>query len=325
MGAAVAVAKTDLNAIRFTNGAASAQMSQLAITPAGSLEVGQYFTATATILDATGNPVPEEMVSFSTSSPKAMLGATTCETAGNGTCSVQVTSQFMGDYDVHATILIGGAPTELGGGNDLAKASPQTVSFHAGDVCVSNCTPANDPDTPGDESVTHITRVEVDPNNAIANGVAADTLVVYAYDRFGNPVQGAPASATTAATAMHLGAGSTTDADGIARINATADDVGSYAATVSVDGKSPSGSPAWLNFVNGPLGTVNLTASPAGSQAAGSTYTLTVEVLDTSNNPINGAPVAMTLPAGLTTVAGAGVGSCTTGTTSAGVCALQVM
>ena len=326
MASGVEVANSDLNAIRFTNGLASAARSELTVTPATAQQVDASFTLQAKIVDSTGNPVRGETVTFSTSSVKAVLSELTCETISDGTCSVTVTSKFAGTYDVHATISVGGKATDLGGNGNPAKASPQKVTFYAGPLCVVDCTPLDDPDTPDvDESATNKSHMVVDPDYAVADGTDKDTVVVYAYDKFGNPKDNLPVNVVGATPDIKFATNLvTTNPLGIAKADATSVKAGAYPVIVASNGTTIPGSTITsAHFVAGSLGALTLTIDPTTAQEAGSTFTVTAKATDVAGNPIHQAAVSFALPTGLTTTDGKTEKTCTT-LASTGQCTIQV-
>ena len=283
--------------VRFTTGAADPSKSELIVTPASPIIAGNSYTAMAIVRDATGNPVAKETVSFSLdpASP-ATLGAPSCTTDSRGTCSVTVSSDLIATTAVHATVVKNGAATDLGGNGVDGHSSPQTVSWIAGPVCVVNCTPV-DP--------THITRVEVVIDGVQANGQAADTAQVWAYDRLGNPVSNQIVASTTTDSALAIGAPiPRTGQDGTTLIEYRSLSKGAHPATVTIAGlvpvtaKSKVGVPTTngsitLNFSSDTVDPSNsfLTIEPGHSQLVGSTFTVTAHALDANGNGVEGAVV----------------------------------
>ena len=138
-----------------------------------SAKVGQDITATATIVDYVGDPVPGVTVSFDNESSEITLtgqgGTKTCVTISDGTCSVTVTSTVAGDYPDEVSASIDGDPF---------TGSPQSVAFTHGDILTLGfaVTPSVDPT---DESQT-------DWRDADGSDSYRGTLTVQ--DQYGNEV-----------------------------------------------------------------------------------------------------------------------------------------
>jgi len=318
----------------FIASAVDPAASTLTVTPATSQAVNNPFTLTAHAQDAQGNPVSGATITWSAAAG-ATLSASTCKTGDSGDCSVSVNSTTAGAYQVGATVPdAAGVATPLGGGSDPALASPQTVTWTAGSLCIAPaCTPA-----PG---VTNVTGVTVKPNGVANDGTSRDVATVSAYDAWGNPVVGATVAST--ATGSHTASLATqqtinpTDSNGISTIYYTSTVAGSYNANVTLVDPSnmeagPQAvppSPITLLFGSGLVDpdTSFYTISPAGpltvGQDAASAYTVTVTANDAMTQPVAGAvisfgmdksgPVWSTNPATCTTLAN---GQCSVTVTS---------
>ncbi|MCL2784570.1 MAG: Ig-like domain-containing protein [Propionibacteriaceae bacterium] len=290
-----------LNQIRFGTGLADPAKSEMVITPASPIVVGNYYTVTVTIRDTNMNPVNNQAVAFSLNpTTPAELSANFCNTDASGVCSVTVTSKLITTVAVRATVPKNGVPTDLGGNGDPAKASPQSVTFIAGPVCVENCTPV-DP--------THITRVEVVIDGVTANGIASDVAQVFAYDRYGNPVANAPVNSTTTASALTIVTPFVpTAANGETSIEYRSTTSGAYVAKVTIaglipvkaisfDGTETKDGSITLNFGFGAADPAHsfLTIDPTTPQVVGSDFVVTAHLNDVNDNPVDGARI--TFPA----------------------------
>ncbi|MDR1449227.1 MAG: Ig-like domain-containing protein, partial [Propionibacteriaceae bacterium] len=214
-------------ALSFTAGAAS--KVALSVSPATSLTVGQSFTATATATDLGGALVEGVPVSFTAEDGASFVGLSTCVTGPQGSCQVKVTSKLAGTYEIDGSF----------SGTALTDA-PKKVVFTAGPVCVEKCTPVNS---------ANVTRVEIIQNGANFDGQARDIAKVWAYDEFGNPVAGQTTASTTVDPALAIQSPITpTGADGTTTIWYTSTAAGAHLADVTVDGKTPAGSPLTLAF-----------------------------------------------------------------------------
>ena len=311
-------------------------------------EVGDPITATVTTRDAQGSLVGGVSVALS-ATPSGVTFTTTCVTstvagADFGTCVVPFTSDLAKTYQVSATI--GGV--QVGGNGDLTKASPQSVTFTPGDVCFSNCHPVDDPDTPGvDESVTNFTHVEVTTNGVLANGTATNVVTAYAYDTFGNAVQGASVTSTplnapnlTVVAPGTTASPATTNGNGMATVKYTSTRAyDPQQATVLINGqevKHPTdanlSSPVTLTFAGGVGDPAHskVEIAPTTSQPVDSLFTITATVNDSTDNPVGGVVVSFTPQSGLTMASLAGTPTTTcvtadgTGGTTKGVCEVTV-
>jgi adhesin/invasin len=272
-----------LNQIRFIAGKADPSHSDLVVSPASPIVVGNNYTLKVTVRDTTDNPLAGETVSFSVDSDNAIYSETTCQTVSDGTCSVTLTSKLVGSYQVSAAI-----PNSTGVATNVIG-SPAIVEFTHGSVCVSSPTTPCDPVDP-----SHITRIEVDPNGQPADGKAQDVINVYAYDRYGNPVLNAQVDAV-AATGVTLAtpAKPVIQGNGQAIVGYTSTTKGEYKVDVTVGGLVPNGSPATLIFRSGTpdWSKSTLMITPTFPQVVESIFTVTAHVVDTNMNPVSGAVV----------------------------------
>ncbi|MCL2784095.1 MAG: Ig-like domain-containing protein [Propionibacteriaceae bacterium] len=286
-----------MNDIRFSTGAADPSKSEMVITPTSPIVVGSAYTATVTIRDSHLNPVKNQAVAFSlTPATPAQLSESFCNTDAEGVCSVTISSRLVTEVSVRATVTKGGVPTDVGGNGDPAKASPQTVAFVAGSVCVENCDPI-DP--------ANITRVEVIVDGVEANGKASDMARAYAYDRFGNPVAGTRVESTTSDSALSIVAPiPATDISGQTIIEYRSLVAGAHVAKVTIDGKIPvtavsmNGSTKdgsiTVNFGSGAADPAHstLTIDPTTPQVVGSDFVVTAHLKDVNDNAVSGAVVS---------------------------------
>jgi hypothetical protein len=240
-----------------------------------SAAVGAAFPTALTVVvrDASSNPVPNIVVSFSApgSGASATLSTPTAITNGSGDASIAATANHvLGSYSVTASV--------------TGVATPATFSL-------ANSVGA----------VSSVAAVSGSPQSA-AEGVAFPAaLTVVVKDTYNNPVPGAtvtffaPGSGASAAlsalTAM-------TNANGEASITVTANHVsGSYFVTASVPGASTPATFALTNDVGLPSAftAVSPLAQSAGLNALFATP-LSVKVADASGNPVPGIPVIFSAP-----------------------------
>ena len=288
-----------MNWITFNSGLGDPAKSELVVIPDPNtaIVVGNSYTATVTVHDTSGNLVPNENVSFTLdpSSP-ATLSAASCKTDETGTCSVTVSSDLVTRVAIHATLPKNGSAQDLGGNGETVKASPQTVEFIAGDVCVVNCTPV-DP--------THVTRVVVTQDGAEANGAAIDIAQAFAYDRMGNPKKDVVVTSSPSDSTLTVKAIAKTGADGMTEIQYTSTDPGVHTAFVIIDQKVPTQAVSFdktvttngqikLNFGSGTASAADsyLTIDPTTSQQVNKTFTVTAHVLDVNKHAVSGTVVS---------------------------------
>jgi subtilisin family serine protease len=141
--------------------------------------------------------------------------------------------------------------------------------------------------------------VSGDPQAAAVGSAFADALEVKASDSYGNPISGLTinfAAPNTGASAVLSSATASTDANGIASVNATANTIaGSYVVTASSGSESVE-----FNLTNNPgaIATLELVGGDAQSTAVGSAFgdALAVKALDSNGNPIANATIAFSAP-----------------------------
>ncbi|MDR1213317.1 MAG: Ig-like domain-containing protein [Propionibacteriaceae bacterium] len=319
-----------LSQIRFSQTQPDPTKSTLTVMPASPIVVGGTYTARAEVRDAQGTPLEGITVSFSAPfvpgssnepNPVANLSQQTCYTGLNGTCSITFTSKIAGVYAVYAKVPVQGQATNI-------QESPTNVAFIPGSVCVSNCQPV-DP--------TRVTRVEVTKDSQRPNGV--DEATVWAYDTYGNAVEGAAVSTTSNDSTLNVltpNPQGGTGVDGTVVLQYSSAVAGAHPANVQVAYQTPTGSPITLNFLEGDVDPSKsfLTVTPVPSTAtvpliAGGTYTVTATVLDSTGlNRVNGVLITFSLPtgqpSGLAFVNN--VNTCTTdgSGSTAGTCSVQV-
>jgi hypothetical protein len=295
-------------------GAGDAAAVRLSTSPAGPQTVGDSYNLTATATDLANAAVPDVVVQFTAEAGVVFAdGRSSCVTGALGTCSVQVTSQQAGVFEVNGS---------FGAGQPLQDA-PRSLEWIAGGVCVSDCTPS-DPN--------HLTRVEIVKNGAKNDGVDQDIVKIFAHDKFGNPVGGQTVASTTADPDLRVQPViEATAVDGTSTVWYTSRRAGGHVADVSVAGLAPAGSPVTLGFGRG-LGDpgrssfaiapkLSTTPAPliAGDQSE-NTYVVTARVNDVYGDPVADETVTFSVtPSG--PVWSGGVFSCQS---VDGVCSVEV-
>ncbi|MFC4222580.1 Ig-like domain-containing protein, partial [Lysinibacter cavernae] len=236
-------------------------------------------TATATIRDAKGNPVPNAVVVFAAAAG-ADIAEATVQTGENGIATASITSTEAGTYAVSATL-----------SGKTIKGSPANVTFVAGAPSVSDL---------------GLSTFEVTDGERTANGTDAHVATATVQDAFGNPVEGVEVSFGTDADAKVSAAKVSTDEDGIAEITVTSKKAGTYAVTADAAGSNLKGSPASVTFAAGTpdLGKEGESALSitTGDRVANGTdpHTATATVRDENGNPVSGVVVDFAAATGAT-------------------------
>ncbi|MDR2931436.1 MAG: Ig-like domain-containing protein [Propionibacteriaceae bacterium] len=290
--------------VTFTACAVDGHQSSLTVAPA-TQQAGSDVQVTINVRDRKGNPVTglnqSDFQLTGTSADRPDLSFGRFAAIGDGTYTFLTTSVFAGRFEIGATVT--GVKLD-------AKAS---VEFVAGDVCVSNCHPQNNPDTPVDES-KNLTRIVMDVNDALADGHESDIAKAYAYDTHGNPITGAvftAADLSGADLSRSLNPAKQdsepTDAQGVATLSWTSIRSGVFSATAMVrSGSMPIGvevpvSPTnGINAIRFTVGTVSpgqsqLLVSPKEAQEVASLFDATAVARDPQGNPVAGVVVNFTV------------------------------
>ncbi len=182
----------------------------------------------AHIVDAFGNPVSGQSITFAitngTATPSA-TGPLTLTTDANGDAIISLTSTVDGDATITA---------KLNGLFDITYGSPAKITF----ITFADVTKPE-------------TRLVVDVDNAVADGVATNTIRAHVVDNNGNPMagQGVVFTITSGDGTITTIQPVITDANGDAVINLVSSKVGYVTVTARVEGKDiTNGSPAKVRF-----------------------------------------------------------------------------
>jgi len=313
-----APAPTGVSMVQFAADQVSAAQSKLIVSPL-TQTVGSPVSVEVDVNDAEGNPVGDVAPTVAVNSTNATLSALTQTAPGSGVWTGTLNSTVTGTYQVTATVPTASGNQPVLGGGDSSKASPQTVTFTAGPVCVVLSCTVTPP--PGVDPASVTTRVVVDPNGVIANGTAVDVATVYAFDQYGNPVPGAAVATTAVETTLTAVKGSgTTDPAGSATVGQTTLTYASnlakaqHAGVTIVDPLDPlqitqavTSAPIELDFVASAIDPANSTftvTTAAGDanapQAANTPFTLSVHAVDAQENPVAGATITFSAASGST-------------------------
>jgi hypothetical protein len=296
--AAMASPKT----LTFTHGKVDADKSHLTVEPSRQT-AGSPVVATVTARDGYDNPITDlELSDFVMSGTAPQLPDLVFVQFANhndGTYTFTTTSQLVGTFTVTATV-----------DGVLLTEKPQ-VTFVAGDVCVDNCTPIDNPETPEKEDEENFTKIVMTTNDQPANGTAKDVAQASAYDQYGNVV----ASAVFTVTDATVGAladkltpltqkSDPTGDDAKVDVSWTSTTAGTYTANAKVrsgemteDLDVPTPATNGINSIRFALGNISaeksqLIITPDHSQVVGSTFKAEAFIVDDQMNPIPGATVS---------------------------------
>ncbi|MDR0417655.1 MAG: Ig-like domain-containing protein, partial [Propionibacteriaceae bacterium] len=271
----------------FGPGGVDAAASSVTAAPA-SQRAGQAVEVTVTVRDAHGNPIRDlEAADFTVraapsaaDSPSPAVQGASFLDRGAGVYTFALTSKAADRFEVVATV------------KGTALTDRPTVDFTAAGVCVANCE-TTDP--------ARRTRVVMEANDQPNDGQAKDTARVYVFDTYGNPASGATATAVRSDAALTPERQQiTTAADGTGLFEWTSTAVGTFTATVEIDGLAGFDG-AVLNQIR--FVTTGVSASqseltvtaPAGLTAplaAGQSYAAAVTVRDAQRQPLAGVAVS---------------------------------
>ncbi len=257
----------------------------------------------AHIADAFGNPVANQSVVFAIASGTGtIVGSATVTTDALGNAVITLTSTVAGSVGITATV----------GGSNITNGSPATVVFVAG--IPSTGSP--------------LTALSVVTNNAVADGVATNSVQAHITDAFGNPVANqSVVFAIASGTATIVGSATvTTDASGNAVITLTSTVAGSVGITATVGGSNiTNGSPATVIFVVGipstssPLTALSVVINNASANGI-ATNSVQAHITDANGNPVANQSVVFTIASGTGTI----VGSATVTTDALGNALIQL-
>jgi adhesin/invasin len=180
----------------------------------------------AHIVDANGNPVANQTVTFAVASGTAnIVGTATVTTDINGNATIMLTSTVVGSADIAAQV----------GGSTITNGSPVTLAFTA----------QPDPTNPQ-------TLLTVIVNNAFADGVSTNSVEAHVVDQNGDPLPGRNVVFTIDSGSAQIITSQPvqTDANGNAIIQLTSKVTGYVTITAQVENiPIVFGSPARVQFI----------------------------------------------------------------------------
>ena len=260
---AVANGFSDQATVEFTPGAAAT----VSVTASPNTQLpGGSSLLTAYVVDAYGNPVANETVSFeltASGSGNPSLSSPTAQTDANGLAIITYTA-----------------------GDTAAASSDVVTATLASGGAGGSVTIQVDPDASPVGSMT----IEAGATELVADGTSQAAIRVIVKDANGNLMPGKTVNFTTTAGSIALSA--TTNDSGVAEVQLTsAEKLGEAEITADVDGFRSS---VTITFVAGAADAVNLLATP-DVVSAGGTAAIRATVTDANGNPVTGETVTFTI------------------------------
>ncbi|MCL2316438.1 MAG: Ig-like domain-containing protein, partial [Actinomycetia bacterium] len=264
------------------SGLISADASWVDLWNGGSSTAGDYVTVSVRPIDDGG-----EWIDW-LDSGEFVVQATA---PGRPTVTFSHSKGAMGD-EFEAVPLLAGQYTITVTVSGVTLTTQPTLTVQPGNVCRWSCAPV-DP--------ANVTRAEVIGDGKAADGVAAVTVVVRAFDFFGNPVPGAPVllgnvssgwlfdTLTPADTFIRTGS------DGTASQSFRAVMAGTYELGVAVNGNHLDR--VRLTFVEPPVGPDDVTISITSPAQAGQTVSAQITAVRSDSQPVT-VPIGLTEPTG---------------------------
>jgi len=279
--------------VEFTSGDFCASNSTWTVAPTTTATSGtapvangnaatDYWTGTLNAKDCYGVSLPNlnpALVHFTASSSDVTIS--------------QVVNNNDGSYSAKFTSTVAGTPTANVSYDTSANVNTtnREIAFQAGPICIPTPT-----DQCSGEQAT-MTRAWVDPNNALNDGTATDTLNVQAFDRFKNPVAATfvltsnDGQVALASTSVDVLAG-----NGKSSTTGTSRVVGDHPVAVTVNGTALEESPVTMNFTQTPVSsTQSSLVVDRTTQTAGSPVVATVTARDSGRQIVPGASVQITV------------------------------
>ncbi|WP_210354485.1 Ig-like domain-containing protein [Sphingobacterium tabacisoli] len=231
-------------------------------------------TVEAQIRDKFDMPIAGITVAYTVAGlPEAQPSALTGTSDANGQFELTLTSEKIGTASITATA----------NGTAITVGSPALVTFVAGAI---NFNKSN---------------IQVVDNNATADGISKNKVVVNLMDAFSNPVANAAVAYTVAGLpeAQPSALTGTSDANGQFELTLTSEKIGTASITATANGTAITvGSPALVTFVAGAVdyANSNLKVTKDGAIADGVDYNeFTATIMDAFENPIANKDVVFSI------------------------------
>jgi adhesin/invasin len=236
---------------------ATAKVIDLTATPNSIIANGVATSSlVATVVDASGHPVPNAPVTWTTSLGTLSAGSST--TDANGKTSVTLKGTTAGSASVKAQAVAGAATANV--------------------------------ELTADGSTAKVIDLTATPNSIVANGLATSSLVATVEDAHGNPVANAPVTWSTSLGTLSAGS-STTDVNGRTTVTLR----GTVAGSATVKAQAAAGAATTnvtLTADSSTARVVGLIATPSSIAANGvATSSLVATVEDANGNLVPNATV----------------------------------
>ena len=220
-------------------------------------------TYRATVQDAQGNLLGNQVVNWSATPASAKLSATTSQTDENGVATMTLTTKIIGKV---------------------------MTTAQAGSGAVWN---APDVEFSGDSTTAQVAGLMVSKSTAVANGADSVTITGLITDAYGNPLSNISAAwSITPASGVLSATTSVSDAQGKIEVVLKSTEMATYQVTARIAADEETSEPITFKADTATAAIRTLTADKTADITAGrDTVNLTAEVKDNSGLPIEGATV----------------------------------
>lgn len=220
-------------------------------------------TYSATVKDAEGNPLNDQLVSWVATPATAKLSGGTSRTDATGVATITMTSKTTGDVNTSART-----------GSGTAWNAPAVTLI-------------------GDVSTAQLGGLKTSKSTAVANGLDKVIIGGQVTDRFGNPLDNIPVAWTvTPSTGLLSSITGTSDAQGRVTVELGANQMGSYLVKGVVNGDEETSQPVTFVADIATAAVRTLTADKTADIAAGvDAVTLSAVVKDDNGLPVEGMKV----------------------------------
>ena len=243
--------------LTFTADATTAQIKDIQTDKTQAVADGvDIVTYTATVSDANGNTLANTAVDWQVTPAGTQLSAATTTTDANGKASITAKTTKAGKVNVSATV-----------GSSAAYDAP-VVTFI------------------GDIKTATAVDLKFSKDTALANGLDSITFTGNVTDSHGNVLDKVDVDwSVSPGNGVLSDTTSQTNAQGEAVVSLTSAGTGDYTVTMSINGSSVTST---VTFTADPSTAqlVKLTADKTGDITAGDTVTLSAEVVDVNNHPV---------------------------------------
>ncbi|HEY4436889.1 MAG TPA: Ig-like domain-containing protein [Lelliottia sp.] len=249
----------------FIADTATAKVTAVTVDKTQALANGaDTVTYSATVKDAEGNPLNDQLVNWAATPATAKLSGAMSRTDATGVAIVTMTSKTTGDVNVSA---------KAGGG----------TAWNAPVVTLI-----------GDVSTAQLGGLKTSKSTAVANGVDKVIISGQVTDRTGNPLNNIPVAwSVTPSIGLLSQSTGTSDAQGQVSVELSANQLGSYLVKGVVNGDEETSQPVTFNADVATAAVRVLTADKTADITAGrDTVTLAAVVKDDNGLPIEGMRVA---------------------------------